>query len=93
LEPLPAPDYLLADTAYDSDEFRTFLSQRGALPAIRPNPTRKNVPEFDTCRLKARNVVERALCRIKDWRRKNGVATNMNAGVHAAVPPNAGFGD
>jgi putative transposase len=32
---------------------------------IRPNPTRKNVPQFDH----DRNVGERAFCQIKDWRR------------------------
>lgn len=69
LEPLPPPDFLLADTAYDGDQFRDFLSKRGTTPVIRANPTRKNVPAFDKERYKARNVVERALCRIKDWRR------------------------
>jgi len=69
LEPLPAPGFLLADTAYDGDEFHAFLAKRGTTPVIRPNPTRKNVPEFDESRYKARNVIERAFCRIKDWRR------------------------
>jgi transposase len=69
LEPLPAPAFLLADTAYDGDKFRDFLSKRGTTPVIRPNPTRKNVPEFDKSRYKDRNVIERAFCRIKDWRR------------------------
>jgi transposase len=69
LEPLPAPAFLLADTAYDGDKFRDFLSKRGTAPVIRPNPTRKNVPEFDKSRYNDRNVMERAFCRVKDWRR------------------------
>jgi transposase len=68
-EPLPPPDFLLADTACDADAFRDFLSGRGTAPVIRPNPTRKNVPAFDENRYKDRNVIERAFCRIKDWRR------------------------
>jgi len=44
LEPLPPPDFLLADTAYDGDQFRNFLAKRGTTPVIRPNPTRKNIP-------------------------------------------------
>lgn len=37
-EPLPAPAFLLPDTACDGDQFRDFLSKRGATPVIRPNP-------------------------------------------------------
>jgi putative transposase len=69
LEPLPVAAFLLADTAFDSDGFRAFLSDRGTQPVIPPNPTRKNVPSFDPRLYKARNVIERAFCRMKDWRR------------------------
>jgi transposase len=69
LEPLPAADFLLADTAYDSDDFRDFLIGRGSTPVIRPNPTRKTLPPFDQLRYKGRNVIERAFSHLKDWRR------------------------
>jgi transposase len=69
LKPLPVATYLLADTAYDADHFRAFLTERGSTPVIRPNPTRKNVPPFDQVRYKYRNVIERAFSHIKDWRR------------------------
>jgi transposase len=89
LEPLPPPDFLLADTAYDGDQFRNFLAKRGTTPVIRPNPTRKNIPEFDKDRYKARNVVERAFCRIKDWRRVatryDKLARNFRAAVILAA--------
>lgn len=69
LEPLPAAAFLLADTAFDSDRFRAFLIGRRTVPVIPPNPTRKTVPPFDEALYKGRNVVERAFCRLKDWRR------------------------
>ena len=69
LEPLPAAAWLLGDTAYDSDGFRTFLADRGSAPVIPPNPTRRNVPSFDAERYKGRNLIERAICQLKDWRR------------------------
>jgi putative transposase len=69
LKPLPAPTHLLADTAYDADHFRAFLTERGSTPVIKSNPTRKNIPPFDQHRYKSRNVIERAFSHLKDWRR------------------------
>lgn len=69
LTPQPLAKHLLADTAYDSDRFRTFLTERGSTPVIHPNPSRKNVPPFDKTRYKGRTVVERAFSHLKDWRR------------------------
>lgn len=37
---------LLADRAYDSDELRQSLRERGAWANIKPMPNRKNVPAF-----------------------------------------------
>ena len=66
---LPVAARVLADTAYDSDKFREFLRDRGSVPIIEPNPTRKNIPPFDKTAYKARNVIERAFSHLKDWRR------------------------
>ena len=86
---LPAAGHLLADTAYDGDAFRGFLIGRGSVPVIRPNPTRKEVPAFDADRYKARNVVERAFSRLKDWRRMatryDKLARNFQATVCLAA--------
>jgi transposase len=49
LKPLPVATHLLADTAYDADRFRAFLTERGSTPVIPPIPTRTNVPPFDYC--------------------------------------------
>jgi transposase len=69
LKTLPKADYLLGDTAYDGDKLRVFLAERGTTAVIKPNPTRKQVPAFDTAIYKLRNLIERAFSHLKDWRR------------------------
>lgn len=69
IEPLPKAGSLLADAAYDSDAFRAFLAGRGTRPDIKQNPKRKKLHPFDKHAYRGRNVVERAFCRLKDWRR------------------------
>ena len=69
IAPLPKAMTLLADAAYDSDAFRAFLTERGTKPVIKQNPTRKRLHPFDKNAYKARNVIERAFSRLKDWRR------------------------
>jgi transposase len=69
IDRLPKAAQVLADTAYDSDEFREFLIARGTTPVIKPNPTRTKIPPFDTDSYKGRNVIERAFSHVKDWRR------------------------
>jgi len=58
-----------ADAAYDSKALRQFLTERGTLPVIPNNPTRKNPHLFDRQRYRQRNLIERMFCRLKDWRR------------------------
>lgn len=66
---LPAARLCAADTAYDSNGLRQFLIERGTMPVIPNNPTRKHFHPFDAQAYKSRNVIERAFCRLKDWRR------------------------
>jgi putative transposase len=74
---------------YDSNNFRAFLAGRGSTPVIKPNPTRKNPPPFDQLSYKGRNVIERAFCHLKDWRRVatryDKLARNFQATVALAV--------
>jgi transposase len=60
---------VLGDTAYDGDSLRALLVERAAPRVIKPNPTRKNLPAFDTATDKLRNLIERAFAHLKDWRR------------------------
>jgi transposase len=69
IEPLPPAKSLLGDAAYDSHAFRAFLTGRGTTPVIKQNPTRKQMHPFDKDAYKGRNIIERALSYLKDWRR------------------------
>ena len=89
LEPLPAPAFLLADTAYDSDALRRSLLERGTTPVIPNNPTRKRPQPFDRICYKHRNAIERTVGRLKDWRRVHTrydkLATNYASAVALAA--------
>lgn len=65
----PASASLAADRAYDSDALRRLLLARGTRPVIPNAPYRKRLHPFDAQAYKRRNLVERAFCRLKDFRR------------------------
>lgn len=65
----PAAQTLAADRAYDSDALRAQLLARGTRPVIPNAPYRKRLHPFDRDAYKRRNLVERAFCRLKDFRR------------------------
>jgi len=69
LGPLPPAALCAADTAYDSNGLRQFLIERGTLPVIPNNPTRKHPHPFNRPLYRERNLIERMFCRLKDWRR------------------------
>ena len=89
IEKLPKAAQVLADTAYDSDKFRDFLTARGSTAVIKPNPTRKKIPPFDKVAYKGRNVIERAFSHLKDRRRVatryDKLARNYRATVTLAI--------
>jgi putative transposase len=64
-----AAKQVLADKAYDSDEFRHWLKQRGSMPVIPNKCNRKKPHPFKKRRYKQRNKIERMFCRLKDARR------------------------
>jgi transposase len=67
--PLPAADTCLADCAYDSHGFRSFLAHRGTQAIVPNNKTRKNPYPFDRQAYRRRNLIERMFSRLKDFRR------------------------
>lgn len=89
IEALPAARICAADTAYDSDALRQFLITRGTLPVIPNHPTRKHRHPFDRGAYRLRNLIERAFCRLKDWRRiatrYDKLATNYAAAIAIAI--------
>jgi transposase len=86
---VPPMRRLIADKAYDANDLRAFLTSQGTEPVISPMPTRTNRPAFDPVVYRARNLIERAFCRLKDWRavatRYDKTARNFLAGVCLAV--------
>ena len=66
---------LLADKAYDSRAVRLAAETRGASTNIPSQANGKHPHSFNPALYRARNIVERAFCRLKDWRR---AATRYN---------------
>ena len=66
---LPPADILLAHPGYDSDRLRMLLIERGTLPVIPNNPTRKRFHPFDQLAYQQRTLIKRVFCRLNDWRR------------------------
>ena len=85
LESLPPPALCLADTAYDSDALRGFMVARGTTPVIPNNPTRKRHHPFDGHVYRKRNIIERAIGRLKDWRRVHTRYDKLAANFASAV--------
>src|SRR5262249_24706582 len=63
------PDSLLGDKGYDSDDIRDDLAERGIEPVIRPRSNRKSPIEYDREAYKRRNLIERCVNRLKQFRR------------------------
>ncbi len=62
-------DRLIADRGYDTNAIRTAIVATGAIVVI-PSTTSRRAPiPYDREAYKARNLVERLWCRLKDWRR------------------------
>lgn len=60
---------LIADRGYDSNAVRALVADRGAEVVI-PSTASRRVPiPYDRDAYRARNLVERLWCRLKDWRR------------------------
>jgi len=69
LDKLPSDLRVIADAAYDSDELRQWLAERGSRVVIPNRQYRKRPYPFDAITYKRRNIVERTFCRLKDFRR------------------------
>ena len=63
------PAKLLGDKGYDSDEIRNDLAKRGIEPVIPPRSNRTTPIEYDREASKRRNLIERCVNRLKQFRR------------------------
>lgn len=60
---------LIADRGYDANHLRELIAAHGAQAVIPSTTSRKAPIPYDTEAYRARNLVERMWCRLKDWRR------------------------
>ena len=68
LETVGRGTILLADRAYDSDERRRDLAERGAWANIKPLSARRTKPAFSAYLYRYRNLVERFFNKLKNFR-------------------------
>ncbi len=89
LAPLPPGRLCAADTAYDSNGLRQFLTEHGTRSVIPNNPTRKHRHPLDTVAYRQRDRIERTFCGLKDFRRiatrYDKLAVNFAAAVALAA--------
>jgi putative transposase len=69
LDKCPAPTRLLADKGYDANSLRHRLAATRT-EAVIPSTRSRSMPiPYDAEAYRDRNLIERAFCRLKDWRR------------------------
>ncbi len=82
-------DKLIADRGYDSNAIRAAIQAQNAEAVIPATRSRRNPIPYDRDVYRARNLVERLWCRLKDWRRiatrYDKLAANYMAGVFLAA--------
>jgi len=66
---MPPAREVIADKGYDSTDLRDWLAARGSQPVIPPRSNRKLQYEYDRRLYRERNVIERTINRLKDFRR------------------------
>ena len=83
------PEIVVADKAYDSDEFVRKVEFKGAKVVIPPKKNRKQPRKVDWHIYKQRNLVERFINKIKRFRRVatryDKTARNFLSFIHVAA--------
>ena len=83
-----AAEYVIGDTAFDSDPFRTRLSQQGTGAVIPANKSRSKPIAHDKYLYKERHLVECFINKVKHYRRiatrYEKTARNFLAVLHIA---------
>ncbi len=69
LAQMPECGILHGDKGYDSNAVRRQIEERGVTPNIPPKANRKWKNCFSPFLYRNRNAIERAFCRLKDYRR------------------------
>ena len=84
LDKCPAPARLLADKGYDANSLRDRLAATATEAVIPSTRSRKTPIPYDATAYTNRNMIERAFCRLKDWRR---IATRYDKLAITSLPP------
>jgi transposase len=83
-----SPDFLIADSAYDSDDFRARVAKQGSIAVIPSHPSRAQAIAHDKHLYKERHVIECFINKIKHFRRiasrYEKTARNFLALIHLA---------
>ena len=61
-------EYLIADRAYDSRQFRESIIGNGTIPVIPPRSNRREPPSYDEYLYRERHLVECFIGKIKHYR-------------------------
>jgi transposase len=69
LEALAPTMRLIADKAYDADRLRNWLTDRGIESVIPGRAARAVVHPLNRAAYRRRNIIERMLGRLKNWKR------------------------
>ena len=69
MDKCPAPARLLADKGYEANSLRDRLAASKTEAVIPSTRSRKTPIPYDAEAYRGRNLIERAFCRLKDWRR------------------------
>jgi len=89
LASVPPMRRLIADKAYDANDVRDFLAAQGTEAVIPPKSNRLRPPSHDRDAYRMRNIIERAFCKLKDWRaiatRYDKTARNFLSGLCLVV--------
>jgi transposase len=89
VETLPQPAKLAGDKAYRAKRIREWLSGRGIEAVIPTQQGEARQEDFDRESYRRRNVVERLIGRLKEWRRiatrYEKLAVNFLAMIHLAM--------
>jgi transposase len=69
LAAMPPPRRLIADKGYDANSLRGALARQGTEAVIPSTASRKRAIPHDAAAYRDRNMIERAFCSLKDYRR------------------------
>lgn len=88
---MPAPARLLADKGYDANSLRRRLAATRT-EAVKPSTRSRKTPiPYDAEAYVGRNLIERAFCRLKDWRRIATRYDKLTRNFESAVAIAAGI--